>query len=158
MSAPRQLIQDAEAIRYGFLSARTSDALSSVLQKNSATQEELEILEKAARFLRDISDGATFTVNGAFRQGAEPARSMAALDVALGPIDALRTLVRANNLAEFFNNLAQAVTVVKETGHAHDVQKPAREAQEFFEHLNSWLSQELRARRPIIGRRRGRAP
>jgi len=153
-----QLIQDAEAIRYGFLSARTSDALSSVLEKDSATQEELEILAKAARFLRDISDGTTFTVSGAFRQGAVPARSMAALDVALGPIDALRSLVRENNLAVFFNNLAQAVTAVRETGHAREVQESAREAQEFFEHLNSWLSQELKARRPTIGRRRGRSP
>jgi hypothetical protein len=157
MSAPGQLVQDAETISFGFLSAKTSDALAHALETDAVTPEHVEILEKAASFLRDISDGARFTMSGTFRPGAVPARSIAALDIAFGPIQSLRKLVaQRNDLAAFFDELAQAVIEVKNTGHAHQVEVPVRAAQSFFEGLNDWLNLELRSRRPTLGRRRGR--
>lgn len=155
MSAPDRLVRDAEAISFSFLTAKTSNVLQRVLDKRRITGDETAVLENAFRFLQDISDGARFTVQGNFREGANPSRSIAALDVALGPIDALKKLVsHEDNFATFFDELAHAVEQVRNTGSGQGVEAPLQSAKQFFEVLSSWLADELNTRKPLIGSRR----
>ena len=154
VSAPNQLLRDAEAISYGFMAARTSNALRQALDNQHISADDKEVLENARLFLQDISDGASFTASGAFRHGANPSRSLAALDVAFGPLDALRHLVNQHaDVSAFFEELANAVSKVKTTGSTEGVEAPLQGAREFFEALNVWLSAELNTRKPLVGSR-----
>jgi hypothetical protein len=154
MSAPNQLLRDAEAISFGFMSARTSNVLRQVLENRQISADDMDVLGNAQLFLQDISDGANFTASGAFRHGANPSRSLAALDVAFGPLDALRHLVNQHeDVAAFFEDLAKAVSKVKATGSIEGVETQLQGALEFFEALNVWLSTELNTRKPLVGSR-----
>lgn len=155
VGAPNQLLQDAETIGIGFLAARTSSVLRQVLGGLPIGVDEEHVLADAARFLQDVSDGAQFTVSGNFREGASPSRSIAALDVAFGAIDVLKQTVKQDEgVASFFEDLADAVTKAREAGLTDDIATPLKTADKFFEALGTWLSTELRSRKPLIGTRR----
>jgi hypothetical protein len=155
MSAPNQLMQDADTISYGFLAARTSNALRNLMAGNSLGSDDERVLEEATRFLQDISDGARFTASGNFREGANPSRSIAALDVAFGAIDLLKQLVsREKNVASFFEELAKAVSQAREAGVSPDVAGSVQSADQFFDALGTWLSNELHSHKPLLGTRR----
>ena len=155
MSAPNQLMQDAETISYGFLAARTSNALRHLMAGQALDIDDERILEDATRFLQDISDGARFTASGNFREGANPSRSIAALDVAFGAIDLLKQLVnQERNVASFFDDLAQAVSKAREAGISPEVVESVQTADQFFEALGTWLSNELHSNKPLLGTRR----
>ena len=155
MGAPNQLLRDAETIGIGFLASRTSSVLRQLLDGKKIGNDEVHVLEDASRFLQDISDGARFTASGNFREGASPSRSIAALDVAFGAIDVLKQLVSdEHGVARFFEDLASAVTKAGSSGNSQEIADSLRTADQFFEALGTWLSNELRSRKPLIGTRR----
>jgi len=154
MSAPTPLFRDADSVSCGFMTARASNLLKRVLDKKPISTDEMALLSNAERFLRDAADGAQFTTSGAFREGANPSRSLAALDVAFGPIKVIRTLVRQEaNFANLFEELASAVSKAKETQSAEGIEDSLSRARQFFEALAEWIANDLDSRKPVLGAR-----
>jgi hypothetical protein len=156
MSAPSQLHRDAEELSYSFLAARASDVLQHALENQPLNQDDSEVLSDAALFLKAISDGARFTGSGTFRQGAIPSHSIAALDVAFGPIEALRQVASERDLVSAFDDLSVAVNIVRETGSAIQHEVEVQKARLFFEELSNWLESEFSTRRSTLGTRHDR--
>jgi hypothetical protein len=155
MGSPNQLMREAESISYGFLAAKTSSVLREVLEGKPIGADDQHVLEDASQFLQDISDGARFTANGNFREGANPSRSIAALDVAFGAIDLLKQLVKQEKeVATLFERLAQAVRAARVGQVTAEIADSVRTADRFFEALGAWLSNELHSQKPLIGSRR----
>lgn len=153
MSAPNPLFRDADSVSCGFMTARASNLLQRVLEKKPISTDEVALLSNAERFLRDVADGAQFTTSGAFREGANPSRSLAALDVAFGPIKVIRTLVQEANFANLFEELASAVSKAKETHSAEGIEDSLSRARQFFEALAEWIANDLDSRKPVLGAR-----
>jgi hypothetical protein len=152
MSAPNPLFRDADSISCGFMTARASNLLRRVLEKKPISTDEVALLSSAERFLRDVADGAQFTASGAFREGANPTRSLAALDVAFGPIKVVRALVEHEaNFAGLFEELASAVSKVKDTLSPEGVEDSLGRARQFFEALADWIANNLDSRNPVLG-------
>lgn len=154
MNAPNPLFRDADSVSCGFMTARTSNLLKRVLDKKPISTDEVALLSSAERFLRDVADGAQFTTSGAFREGANPSRSLAALDVAFGPIKVIQTLVEHEaNFATLFEELASAVSKAKETQSSEGIEDSLGRARQFFEALAEWIANNLDSRHPVLGAR-----
>src|SRR5580658_2144569 len=110
MNAPHPLFRDADSVGRGFMTARASNLLRRVMERKPISADEVELLSIAERFLRDVADGAQFTASGAFREGANPSRSLAALDIAFGPMRVIKSLVERDSFADLFEELASAVS------------------------------------------------
>jgi hypothetical protein len=154
MNAPHPLFRDADSVGRGFMTARASNLLGRVLERKPISADEVELLSSAERFLRDVADGAQFTASGAFREGANPSRSLAALDIAFGPIRVIRTLIeREASFADLFEELASAVSKARETGSADGIEESLGRARQFFEALAEWIANSLDSRNPVLGAR-----
>lgn len=152
MNTPNVLFRDADAISCGFMTARASNLLRRVLDKKPISTDEVVLLSSAERFLRDVADGAQFTTSGAFREGANPSRSLAALDVAFGPIKVVKALVEHEaNFASLFEDLASAVAKVKDTKSPEGIEDSLGRARLFFEALADWFANNLDSRNPVLG-------
>ena len=136
------------------MTARASNLLKRVLDNKPISADELALLSNAERFLRDAADGALFTASGAFREGANPSRSLAALDVAFGPIKVIKTLVQQEaNFASLFEELASAVSKAKQTQSSEGIEASLGRARQFFEALAEWIAGNLDSRNPVLGAR-----
>lgn len=155
MSAPSTLLREASSVRYGVLSVKASNALRSALRRRALTDDQKETLRRAATFLGHISDGARIATTGTFRAGARPSQSIAALDYALGPIDALRSQID-EDIAPFFSRMARAVHHTADNRLANDERQVAKRALFFFETLHNSLLSERQVRRVALGRPRRR--
>jgi hypothetical protein len=149
MSAPKRALRDAEGIRVGFLAARASSALTKVLQQADLTADESADLAKATLFLTDIADGVRLTSRGDTTESVRPSRSIAALDVALGPLDQLREFVKAEHqeLEPMFRRFSDAVLAAQARIDIEKQLKSITEAQVFFEGLSGWLANEIATRK-----------
>jgi hypothetical protein len=146
MSAPLNLLRNAEEIGVGFLSSKASSALEKVLTDEEITHEERSALKEAARFLRETSQGASIA-SGSIIQGVSPSRSIAAFDLALGPIDTLKVISQQDALGDFFLALADAVEGLVTTQTATQSKENLRKAKIFFEALCHWVLAEANSRR-----------
>lgn len=152
MNAPNPLFRDADSVGRGFMTARASNLLGRVLERKPISADEAVLLSNAERFLRDVADGAQFTASGAFRDGASPSRSLAALDVAFGPIKVIKTLVeREASFAALFEELASAVSRARQTGSSEGIEESLGRARQFFEALAEWIANSLDSRNPVLG-------
>jgi hypothetical protein len=159
MSFPKQILRNAEELSVSFLSAQTSSVLSNALRKLELSRSEKHTLDDAAVFLEQIADGAQIANTATVRSGSSPSLSIAAFDIALGPIATLKNIVRQDEeLDAFFGNLASAVRGLGQAGHvgAEADEGRIKVAQTFFESLRSWLANELSCNRPKIGDRAAR--
>lgn len=147
MSAPHPSIRDGEEIGYGFVAAKACVALDHVLREGSLSDADRAALTPASQFLKDIADGAAITMGGV-REGVSASRSMAALDVAFGPLETLKRLVRDEaEIAPVFLKLSESLEELSEgrkTSAALKTELVA--AQQFFDSLSSWLIDELGTR------------
>jgi hypothetical protein len=144
MSAPRRAARDAGDLGYSFLAVRAARTLPVVGQRQLAADERA-VLTKAADFLSDISNGALITGGGVL-EGVRPSRSIAALNVAFGPLEQLRRITQDDKeIATVFGRLSQAVRAAAnaQLAEAQDIET----AQSFFSGLSDWLSTELSARK-----------
>jgi hypothetical protein len=151
-------MRDAEEIGYGFLAARASIALRNSMRKQELSADERAVLVKAAVFLNEIADGALIT-KGNMLEGVRPSRSIAALDVAFGPLDTLKHLVKSeqHEIAPVFRRLSEAVKAVREGTDSPELAPSINDAQQFFDNLSGWLANELATRKRSAGRARPRA-
>lgn len=156
MSYPKQVLRDAEELSVSFLSSKTSAVLDHALGNTALSAPERQTLGDAATFLDQIADGAQIATTATVREGVSPSRSIAALDMALGPMAALKNIVRQDEqLDAFFGSLATAVRTLGQTGAIADAEQ-IRTAKTFFEALRTWLADELSASRAKIGDRTAR--
>jgi hypothetical protein len=157
MSAPRRAMRDAEEIRYGFLAAKASVALQQAMRNEQLTPDDLAVLAKASRFLSDIADGASI-LDGHVLEGVRPSRSIAALDVAFGPLDLLKQLVdtEKDEIAPVFRKLSQAVSAVHDGAGPAELRPTITHAQQFFDGLSGWLANEVSKRKDSATRSRNR--
>jgi hypothetical protein len=156
MSFPNQVLRGTEELSVNFLSAQTYSALNHALQKQDLSAPERLTLENAATFLEQIADGAEFANRASTRFGSTPSRSIAALDMALGPLDALKEIVGENEeLDSFFGGLAGAVRSLGASGHVSDNESQIQLAATFFELLRNWLASRISASRPRLGSHTG---
>ena len=153
MNAPHPLFRDADSVGRSFMTARASNLLGRVLERKPISADEVELLSSAERFLRDVADGAQFTASGAFREGANPSRSLAALDIAFGPMRVIKSLVERDSFADLFEELASAVSKARETGSSDGIEESLGRARQFFEALAEWIANSLDSRNPVLGAR-----
>jgi hypothetical protein len=147
MSAPKRAMRNAEEIGYGFLAAKASLALQ-VAQQRQLSADETAVLGKAATFLNEIANGAKIS-KGAVLEGVRPSSSIAALNVAFGPLEILKRLIKSDReeIAPVFIRLSQAVKAVQEGADPNTLKPTLSEAQEFFDGLSGWLASEINARK-----------
>jgi hypothetical protein len=157
MSAPKRAMRDATDIDNGFLAAKASVALRNAAAGNLSVDDRI-ILGRAADLLQEVATGAQ-RAQGAVVQGVRPSRSIAALHLALGPMDTLKRLVNNDpqGLSPLFGRLAQAVRAVQAGADLNDLRPALDSAQEFFDGLSGWHASALAARKRSGGRDRGRS-
>ena len=143
MSAPNAAVRDSQEIGYGFLAARASIALRQALDDKELSSDDVALLVDASEFLKDISDGALITT-GSVREGVSASRSIAALDVAFGPLETLKQLVKSEaEIAPLFQSLSQAVGSLATKATEGVNKQELKLAEQFFSGLSSWLLEEL---------------
>jgi hypothetical protein len=149
-------MRNAEEIGYGFLAVRASNALRDA-SKRPLSKDEGAVLEHAATFLNEIANGARIS-EGAVLDGVRPSRSIAALNVAMGPLEALKRLVQAEHeeIAPVFSRLSQAVRAIHDGADPVPLEPSLNEAREFFESLSGWLANEISTRKRSGLRNRAR--
>lgn len=110
MSATHHYARDAEELQYGFLAARAKQAIAKSLAAEQLTENDYEILNEAASFLQEISEGAQF-VDSKEQHGHRSSDSLAALTLVLSPLDKLQKLVANENqdVANFFHELSNSI-------------------------------------------------
>src|SRR5258708_6389652 len=147
MSAPKRAMRNAEEIGYGFLAAKASLVLK-VAHQRQLSADETAVLGKEANFLNEIANGAKIS-KGAVLEGVRPSSSIAALNVAFGPLEILKRLVNSERaeIAPVFMRLSQAVKAVQEGADPLPLRPTLSEAQEFFDGLSGWLASEINARK-----------
>ena len=160
MSAPKLAMRDVNEISQGFLAERAALVLDQALKNKTLTADDLAVLRRAAAFLNEIADGGLNTATGQFTEGVRPSASIAALEVALGPLETLKQLVRndQDQIAPVFRRLATAVS----SATSGRVRNPERdsivEAHHFFDEMSGWLANEIHNRKRSMARARSRAP
>lgn len=145
MSAPNLVLQEAEQLRLGVLSARAANALQAVLEQRQLPEDERDVLFQAADFLTKVVQGARFTASGTFRAGLRPSQSIAALDFAEIPID---FRIRGNRAA-FYADMAAAVTAAAQSRVLGQRRGAAQHAVRFFRALDQALRLKREIRRQI---------
>lgn len=153
MSAPRFESMASEYINYGFLSAKAVNAIESILAGQCLSQDEARVLKRAEGFLRDVSSGAVLVKTGSFN-GNNPNEAMAALDIAMNPIEFLQDAIKEKEIASFFTEMAQAIEESQtQLGEVPSSAKKDKldNAKFFFDCLYSSLQDSLSAGRPSIG-------
>jgi hypothetical protein len=151
VSAPSTVLRQASSFRYGVLSVKTAKVLRSALEDRPLTEEDRETLRRAAAFLIDISDGARIAT-GTIRARARghTSRSIAALDYALPPIEALHAEL-GDDIAPHFDRMARALNAAVSNRLTHEHHEVLRHALMFFEALRSSLVRDRRVRRVALG-------
>jgi hypothetical protein len=158
MSARNRSLRHADDIGNGFLATKTTIALRNALGGQLSGDDRV-ILERAAELLDEIATGAQRT-KGTVVEGVRPSRSIAALHVALGPIDTLKRLVKndVGGISPLCQRLSSAMrAVVRPDADPKPLQPAINEAQEFFEGLSGWLASELAVSRTSDKRSRDRS-
>jgi hypothetical protein len=157
MSARNRSMRHADDIGNGFLATKTSIALRNALG-GRLSEDDRVILGRAAELLDEIATGAQRT-KGTVVEGVRPSRSIAALHVALGPIDTLKRLVKndVGGISPLCQRLSRAMRAVQGDADPKPLQPAISEAQEFFDGLSGWLASELAVRRTSAKRNRDRS-
>lgn len=155
MSAPKRAVRDAQEIAYGFLAAKASIALGHAIDRRQLSVDERAVLSKAAKFLDEIANGALIT-KGNVLEGVRPSKSLAALDVAFGPLDTLKKVVNdgQDGIAPVFSKMSEAVRSLQEGSYSADLTVTIAGARQFFDGLSGWLATELANRKRFTGRMR----
>lgn len=110
MSAPFFETKTDDYLGKSFLAIRTRNAISSLLDGRELSENDRVILQKAKKFLEDVSSGAHFVAKGSQALGAvKPVELMSALDYAMDPIETLKELIEDDKVADFFNEMATSV-------------------------------------------------
>ncbi len=151
MSAPHLELKEAEYLSLGFMANSAGSTLKMLLAGEDLSDKELESLKKASIFLNDIASGADFIATGQLSATFNPSRSLEALNYAMGPTEALKKVMKDDNVAKFFSDVARAVTNLQERKSV-DADKPhIEEAAAFFQVFYRWVIAELNARQPVLG-------
>lgn len=157
MSARNRSMRHADDIGNGFLATKTSIALKNALGGRLSADDRI-ILGRAAELLDEIAMGAQRT-KGTIVEGVRPSRSIAALHVALGPIDTLKRLVKndVGGISPLCQRLSSAMRAVQSDADPNPLRPAISEAQEFFDGLSGWFASELAVRRTSTKRNRDRS-
>jgi len=115
MSATHHYTRDAEELQYGFLAARAKQVIAKSLAAEQLTEGDYEVLNEAAIFLQEISEGAQF-VDSKEQHEHRSSDALAALTLVLSPLDMLQKLVVNENqdVADFFRDLAASINSAAE--------------------------------------------
>jgi len=150
-------MRNAEEIGYGFLATKASITLRVAFQRR-LSKDESAVLGKAAMFLNEIANGALIS-KGTVLEGVRPSRSIAALNVAFGPVETLKRLIKSEHqeIAPVFERLSKAVKAIQEGADPVPLKPDLSEAQEFFDGLSGWLASEISSRKRTGLRNRSRA-
>lgn len=152
MNSNFPIFRSAEPMSFAFLATRASNALERVIEDKPIGADEKDVLDQAVQFLREISNGAQISTHGTFAEGLSPSRSLAALDIAFGPIDALRRLVsNEKDVALIFEKLSNAVEHVRETGKTEGNVTLMQGVKQFFDALSAFVLNDLATRNPLVG-------
>jgi hypothetical protein len=156
MSAPKRAMRDARDIANGFLAAKAAVALRNA-SSGQLSADDRAALSRAADLLDQIVTGTQRT-KGEVVHGVRPSRSIAALNLALGPIDTLKKLVKTDQegLSPFFQRLAHAVRAVEQDADLSGLEASLSDAREFFDGVSGWHASALASRRRTGSRDRTR--
>ena len=153
MSAPTFESRESEYINYGFLSIKAGNAIKAILGGQSLSIEDKQALERAEKFLKDISSGVNLVTTGVYKHGSNPNETMAALDYAIDPIVLLQDIIKNQDISGFFDEMADAIHVSAfKSGEPNDNEDMLGNAQQFFDFLYTSLLASLNSGRPSIGR------
>jgi hypothetical protein len=146
MSAPGIIEREAQCIDYSFLSIKAGKALDLVLAGKAPGEEERVVLARAVSFLQAVANGAAFVATGHSQNEADPLDAINALDYAMEPIERLQQLLTDEDIAQFFNDVAEALE--ESTNHPHaltqDETRKLSFASRFFQVLYDILTAQLK--------------
>ncbi|MBT3010967.1 MAG: hypothetical protein KME41_04505 [Candidatus Thiodiazotropha sp. (ex Lucina pensylvanica)] len=151
MSAPHLELKETEYLSLGFMANSAETTLKTLLAGKQPSDEEIKSLKKATSFLNDIASGADFITTGQLSANFNPSRSLEALNFAMGPIDALKKVMKDDDVATFFRGIAQAVNNIYDRKSIESDRIHIEEAEEFFSIFYQWVIAELNARQPSLG-------
>ncbi|MBA8887404.1 hypothetical protein FHW12_001618 [Dokdonella fugitiva] len=118
MSDPSLHTRTAQAINFGLLAARSSDAIARA-GSQALSLEDQAILGKAADFLHQAAQGAEFIASGT-QSGGSAFASTEALGYALRPVESLDAVLRGRQAPLVFSELETAVREIA-AGHSASV-------------------------------------
>ncbi len=153
MSATHQYAKEAEELRYGFLAVKAKEAINKSLKPTDLNQNDFDVLNNASSFLNSISEGARL-VGTKDLQGHHSSESLAALTLALHPLESLQCIAddTDRSIADFFGALAKTLdNVVAANGRASEDQIPELQIAaslfaEIYHSLKASLSESRRMR------------
>lgn len=151
MSAPHLELKEVEFLSLGFMTNGAVNALEKILNGEDLSGKEIKSLRKAAAFLGDIASGAQFIASGKVPVGFNASRSLEALNYAMGPKESLKKLLKDDDVAKFFKDLALALENAHRGISKDEDRSHLNEAVSFFRAFYRWVIAELNARQPVLG-------
>lgn len=151
MSAPRLELKEVEFLSLGFTINGAINALEKCINGADLSKKDVKSLEEAASFLKDIASGANFITSGKVPAGFNASRSLAAFNYAMGPTEALKGLIKDDDVAKFFGNIARAVANARDGVFKPGDSPHIEEAISFLRPFYKWVVAELNSRQPVLG-------
>jgi len=149
MSARHLYSLEAEELNYGFLAVKAKAVLSKSLNDEALTDSDHEVLQNAAKFLSNISEGARL-VETKELHGHKSDDRLAALSVALDPLSGLQSISEDEDIADFIGQLSAELGTVstRQASHSPESKDKLKLAADIFggiyNYLNSSLSEKHR--------------
>lgn len=151
MSAPHLELKEVEFLSLGFTTNGAINALEKFLKGVEFSDKDLKSLKDAAEFLADVESGANFISLGKVSGGFNASRSLEAFNYAMGPTDELKALLKDDNVAKFFEDIAHAVASARDRNAKEEDRPHIEEAISFLRPFYRWIISELDVRKPVLG-------
>lgn len=157
MSATHYEANEAAYLKYGFLAAKSSKFIERLLNGERLDADADETLQRARRFLSEVSSGAKL-VNTGVHPGASsltPLDTMTVLGYAIDPIEQLHLVMNEEDIAEAFSHMAGAIAtaMVSSDGLDEADKRYLGLAKQFFDYLYHSLISSIDRDRKLTARR-----
>ncbi len=151
MSAPNNEFREAEYLGLGFLAVTSSELLDKLLEEKSLDEDEKYMLQRAGKFLRDVSSGAQLVTSGGVSSNVSAAETVRKLAYSVEPLKLMQDKIQSAKVGEAFENMANAIDAGLANSLGESERNDLKVATTFFHQLHVFLIGQVESRQQRTG-------
>lgn len=109
MSTPDNEFREAEYLGLGFLAVTSSELLGRLLEGQDIDDDDSYTLRRAAKFLNDVSSGATLVTSGGITSNVSSFETVRKLAYSVEPLKLMQDEIHSADIGQVFDNMAVSI-------------------------------------------------
>jgi len=139
MSTPGSEFREAEYLGLGFLALTSSELLDQLLVGQHIDDDEKYMLQRAAKFLKDVSSGARLVTSGGVTSNVSAVETVRKLAYSVEPLKLMQDEIQSAEVGDAFDKMADSIEEALSGVIEGAVRNDLIVAKDFFHQLHVFL-------------------